>query len=474
MAKSNALETHKQIERMIGALLRLGRVTIIHDDGRISWTHSPTETLTIPVKGKEPMTLCTYKVDCKLHNAIMVNPLNESVGTMSSEKLWFYQITGMTYSRVAASVIYKLLETAVAAYKDNMKITDPIFIHALQSVIGFIDDKTDKEIKLIMNNTRDYSDVLDEQLLKEFDLIRKVNILDLMSITYDRKSRTTRLRTCFGDPEEKFKKQFGKKIRKKTWEMLETLFKEIYATEDLTKPIFEVQAQDLKCPQFKTYLEVLVKSWSFLMPFLSHIYDDETAEDMNNDIVFLESCVPNIDKFATVGMWTNTTTFKPIDLGDGTTTEDVRTQTEERPSRSRVDASVRRDTVKDDPTPVSEPKDPHTARNEANQTVGLAEEAHRRSRDELFRRDEDDRYRRYSDRVFDRYDRDRYRDRYDRRDDRYDRYPRDRYERDDYDRRDRGRVSLLESAAMTEDRRRRTYYRSGYGRSRGDYWDSIT
>lgn len=490
--EEKALDIHKNIERMVTGMLELGGGVIVHDDGHVSWATSPTESVQIAT-GKEDLTLCTYKTDCKIPNAILINPLAESVGKPTSEKIWFYQVTGLVYSKTAAQVIYRLLETAVAAYTGNLEIKDPCFIHALSGIIGYVDNKTDKEIKLLSKKTRDYGEVLDEKILIEFDLIRKANILDFVSITYNKLSRTATLRTCFADPEEDFKKQFGNRIRKKTWEMLETLIKEIYAVEDLTKPIIEVQIKDLKCPQFRAYMEVFVKAWSFMMPYLGHVFSEDTAEFMNGEIVFLESCIPNLTKYAEKGMWANLSTTKPIEMIDGTTVDrnteilsNAVDRSVARKEASRAERDERVDRVAavrqfdDRPNDVVRERRPddNDTRREQNRPVGLSNEAPSTMEVLRARRGE-----RYEDRGSRRdWDRDRGRDR----DRDYDRdydcdrdrgRSRDRRYRDDYDDYDRGRsrrpASVLEIARQVEDERR--YYRGrGGDRRRGEsYFDSI-
>ncbi len=486
--EEKALDVHKAVERMITGILELGGGVVVHEDGHVSWATSPGEAIYADNPPKEPQIICTYKTDCKIPGAVIINPLAETVGQITSEKRWFYQVTGMIYSRTTAYVIQKLLETAVAAVSGNMEIKDPCFIHALQGIIGYVDSKTDKEVKLINKKTRDYTDVLDEKMLEEFDLIRKANILDFVSITYNRESRTSTLRTCFGDPEEAFKKQFGNRIRKKTWEMLETLIREIFAVEDLTKPIVSVQITDLRCPQFRAYLEVLVKGWSFLLPYLGHIYSEETAEHMATEIVYLESCIPNLIRFAEKGMWASLTTMKPIKMDDGSVVDrntEILVDTVAKRAKERQDIKREvREVIKEERREErreerTEARDEAAERREANKPVGLSDESPSTMdvmRDRLNQRDRSPR-RLFGNTRDDDYDRDRdRRDNYGRRG-RYDYDDRDR-DRDRGGRFDRG-CSALDNAYRCEEERR--YYRSGgrYDYSRdgrrrgGDYVDSI-
>lgn len=315
----NAKEIHQRIRELITSMVELGEMNIVHEDGHISWSSSPTEPIIAPdPKGKrDPGVLCVYMVDCKIPNAVILNPLTETVGEISNDKKWFYANTLMKYSCTVTKVINLLLDTAVAANSGTLTLTDPHFIHALEGIVKYVDDKSSKEFGILNGKMRKYDDELDEKMLEEFQLINQSDVKDFVTLTYNKLSRTASVVTCFQDPEEKFKKQFGTRIRKKTWVLLETLFKELFACEDLSKSPIIVQAKDLKCPQFKTWVEALMKGWSMLLPYLPHIYGDESAEKAAQSIVFVESCLPHINRFAEKAAWIGSGTMGSISLNDG-------------------------------------------------------------------------------------------------------------------------------------------------------------
>jgi hypothetical protein len=316
----SAVEVHDTLQRIVTEILQLGMTLIVHDDGHISWATSPNTPIVLTQdqkKKKDPMPLCTYMTDCRIPGALILNPLNESVGEMTSEKRWYYSVTNMAHSMAFAQVIRSMLETAVAVHNGTFELKDPYYIHALQNIVGAVDSKTEKELAILNKKMRNYDEVLDEQILEEFNLITKVNIFDFVTIAYNKKSRTASLVTCFQDEEETFKKQFGTRIRKKTWQMLEDLFREIYAVEDLTKAPIEVQINDLKCPQFRAHLELLTKAWSHLLPFLRCAFDETSAEKTAESVVFLESCLPLLPKLIDKGRWIGGGTMKPIELSNG-------------------------------------------------------------------------------------------------------------------------------------------------------------
>lgn len=316
----SALEVHDTLQRIVTEILQLGMTLTVHDDGHISWAATPNVPIVIQSdqkKKKDPMPLCTYMTDCRIPNALILNPLNETIGEMTSEKRWYYSVTNMAHSMAFANVIKSMLETAVAVHNGSFELKDPYYIHVLQNIVGSVDNKTEKELNILNKKMRNYDDVLDEKILEEFNLITKVNIFDFVTIAYNKKSRTASIITCFQDEEETFKKQFGTRIRKKTWEMLEDLFREIYAVEDLTKSPIEVQINDLKCPQFRAHLETLVKGWSHLLPFLRCAYNEESAEKTAESIVFLESALPLLPKLIDKGRWLGGGTMKAIELPNG-------------------------------------------------------------------------------------------------------------------------------------------------------------
>lgn len=420
-------EKHGLIGRFLENILELGGYLIVNKDGTIAYASNPDEPIMLkPAKGDEPRPLMVYRVNSAYPRAILINPFVESLGKDPTDKLWFYNTTNSIHALVLSRIL-EFIFTNVVKAANGQNVDDPTIINILSGVVNHADPKTAAEFAKLVKELPEYEGELDEGMLSEIDMITEnVKPKDFVTISRSKQERRTILTTFLYNQENDLKKKFGNKIRKKTWTLVEKLFKQIYATEEIYDPIFDISSEQRRCPTFITYVKVLIKSWNMFIPYLQYLYGEEGAEKQIDKIIFLESCLDKLESLADVAHWARGCVDGEIQLKGGRPVkmDDDETAPKKR-GRPRKDVAEILDvkiSVDDGTVAKSSSDDPELDRmkEEIKQNV---EEDKRVSAMDIMSQQRDNYYRR------DRFnDRDRYYDnRY--RDDRYDRYG--RYDRDD-------------------------------------------
>lgn len=287
MSKLPKKEAHKRAKMFLTDLIELGDYLTVRDDDKIVWSDNLDGDIIIKTDKNAPAkTLYIYSIDNKDPNAILLNPINETV-VMCADHQWYYQTTNKLMQSVFCQVLNAIIDVANRAKKDTEALKEPALAHLLSSFVNEVDEKMKDEMAMITT----------------YENREKV-----IHISYTKKTQTCGLYTLFQDPEKTFIKSFGNKIRKKFWTLLEKVFQEIFSKEDIVSetPIYEVKKEgQYACPRFKTYTDVLTYVWKMLLPFYTLIYNEEAA-DRNVDRV--GNAIKNIeefDDFADVCFWAN-------------------------------------------------------------------------------------------------------------------------------------------------------------------------
>lgn len=447
-------EKHEMIKNVISYVLELGGYVIVHDNGMISMANTPSDPILLSSKkGQSGNPLVVYDVNPSIQNGLIINPFVEPIGSKSIERIWFNSQTNKTHTNVFARILEYLVENAVKA-ATGVEITNEYIVHALSGIVNNADNKTSAEFARIIKQLPEYDGGLDDDVLKECMLITdQPSPANFLSITIRQQDKLSYIRTFFQDEEGEFKKNFGNKIRKKTWTLIESIFKEIYGVSELDKPFYIESTDSIRCPGFVTYLRVLIKSWNRFIPYLQFLYSEAEADDMIAKIMYLENSIPHLDALANISGWARGTPTGELTLSDGSmpdgmdpnnSPEPIVRQTPMAPvaPMPREHAPVYAEAPKYEPAAVEEQPKPTNSPYSTRSIYDLENDSRRDRRDDRdrYRREDSDRDRRdYDDRYYrrDRDDRnyDRY-DRYDRYDNRRREYSRDRYDtrRRSYDR----------------------------------------
>ena len=311
-------EKHGLISKFLKNMLELGGFMIVHENGTISYSNKPDDPIMMKVKGdNEPRPLVVYRVQTDLPKAIIINPFVEPVGKDPTDKIWFYNTTNSFHAIVFARILEYLFTNVIKAANGG-EVDDPNLVHVLSGIVNSADAKTEKEFAKIVKELPEFKDGLDEGMLNEITLITdSPRPKDFITISRSKQERKTILTTFLYNQENDLKKKFGNKIRKKTWALVEKLFQEIYATENIYDPIFVETTDQKRCPSFITYAKVLINSWNKFIPYLQYIYGESGAEEQINKIIFLESMLHKLDDLSGIAHWARGCINGSIQLKNG-------------------------------------------------------------------------------------------------------------------------------------------------------------
>lgn len=318
-APSSVSERHAIIRNLLTNILELGESIVVDkDSGRISFADRPEEPILFRTqKSQTAQPLVIYQLACKIPNAILMNPFVEPVGEDPTDKRWFYNVTNRIHTTTVARILEFIFENVVKAAQGE-QIDDPQIIHVLSGIIGNADVKTGKELTKIFSRIPEYSDGLDDKMISECQLVTTdPKPKDFVTISRSKREKRAILTSFMQDDENVFKKKFGSSIRKKTWTLIEQIFKEIYMVTDLSGPLIEETVGQSKCPSFIAYLKVLCRAWNCLIPYFKFIFTDDQAQANIERIVFIESCFDQLENLATVATWARGCLNGIIELKDG-------------------------------------------------------------------------------------------------------------------------------------------------------------
>lgn len=277
MSKLPKKEAHNRIKLFITDILEMGNQLMVRDDGKVVWRSSVDEDiLIVPNKNAPAKTLYVYAIDVQDPNAIILNPINETV-VMSQDNLWFYKTINKLMQDTFCKVLRAIIDVAIKAKKNIEELKDPAIAHLLSPFVNDVDEKMKTEVELITNGDN-------------FDKI--------IYITYLKKTQTSSLYTLFQDKNQEFIKSIGNKVRKKFWSLLERVFQEIFSKEEVASenPIYEVSRQgQYTCPRFRTFIDVLVYTWKMMLPFYPLIYINEDDVDKITDRI--QNSLRNLEEF---------------------------------------------------------------------------------------------------------------------------------------------------------------------------------
>lgn len=303
-SENSVREKHELIANVIANMIELGDYLKVNPDGTISYLTKPDVPILYKQNGSDqPQPLINYTTK-KVQKSIMVNPFVETIGTDSMEKVWLFHTTNIIHTSIFSRILEYLFENVVKAGKGE-QLDHPSLMHVLSGVANYADVKTEAEFAKLVKALPEYEGELDDKMIRECGLVTNhPKPKDFISITRNKAKKASWITVFLADDESQLKKRLGSKVRVKTWKLIEQLIREIYAVDDITKPIYYTESTSGKCPSFITYLTVLVKSWNRFIPYLEPVLgSEERVEENVNRIIFLESVLPRLEELASYAVW---------------------------------------------------------------------------------------------------------------------------------------------------------------------------
>ena len=223
-------EKHATIQdasQFVRDLIELGGVYKVDSTDFIVDTVDGTAA-TIDVKGQsKPIMLWSEKA--KLGDHVLLNIFGETVNT-TDERNWFYTFISMVPGHILRNMMTAIINAATAKEQDKAYEA----IDVIAPFVKDIDEKTKSELHLLSPK-------------------------DIATIVYHKPSKTAQLQTKIF--EEDFRAVFGKKIRAKSWKLIENMFKTLMSIENEQQmsDTFKITANILGMKQTDSMVRVLVK-----------------------------------------------------------------------------------------------------------------------------------------------------------------------------------------------------------------------
>lgn len=211
-------------------LIECGGVYEVQDDYTIINKLSGEKVMIMESKEAKPLAIF-HEGASSYENVKWLNPFKESLGG-SKEREWFFNLITNISGTLTKYVIHKIIEDGVKRKDDN---------YGSFTLMSKITDK------------------IDETMLGE---IEKLTGNALVSIYYNKREKVAEAQT------ELFNKELHDafpKFRKKSWEVFELIFKEIFGSEDLSE--YKYRAKLLDIPETEAKLAVAIALITHLGPF---------------------------------------------------------------------------------------------------------------------------------------------------------------------------------------------------------------
>lgn len=256
------------IQEFIKLLIELTGAYEITEDHRIK-NRMTDQYIVIPLAKTEHDLAIWYEGAPVSTDWVWLNPFKENIGR-SPGREWFYSMLNCAIGEITKCIMLKVIKDCASNADDNYNE-----FALMSKVRSKIDDKTMAEV---------------EKLGKPL----------FLSIFYNKTKRTAEAQTeLFSDNT----KQMFPKIRTKTWEAIEIMFKEIFR-DDLDS--YRYQAKLLDIPETDAKLHVIIGLLTTLDPY---------AQDLlNKDLhsAELQAHLDVLEGYAKLYAWVgNQTDFKP-------------------------------------------------------------------------------------------------------------------------------------------------------------------
>lgn len=267
MANDKVVNNQK-VTDMLKKMLQLGDAFIVDINNMVHYANSPDEPIYLQSNSKAKKKLYIYSTNIKDPEAIILNPLSETLSG-GAERLLFYSSLSYVLGQWMYRVLSLIVEECAKQKNSDSNEVDPKLIFILTPFMDKIDDKSPAELERIKN----------------------AGIKDFCNIYYNRTKKKSTLLMGFEDETGDYMKSFPNgKIRKKSWEVFLEICKFILDVqkEDKIKDVYSSSTEKIECPQFTTFSSVWIKAWEkinyYLDWFDGHHSDPELIESLKEHI----------------------------------------------------------------------------------------------------------------------------------------------------------------------------------------------
>lgn len=294
----NIVVTDDQIHDFLKYTLEISNTIYVDENGYARRKETGDQIFVGTTNSNENRPIVLYGSPKIEANAAILNPFVEGM-TKSTENEWYYAVLtmcGSNYVRIIQKSLIKLAASMKSKKKKDENNAE--------------DSETDIDLVSILSK---WIDKVDETTLKEYDILTK-KMSDYFNIYYLPTKKEARV-SC-GLLSDKDFRAANKKIRVKTWELLEILTKQMFSTTDFSE--FTVVSKMVGCPRYDALLRVLYKVYVMLNRYMKYI-DDEVKNEMKYkeiDIDYLSKSIDLLDYFRAKAKYlvpaaTNFTTIQP-------------------------------------------------------------------------------------------------------------------------------------------------------------------
>lgn len=269
--------TTKDVRQFITSILLVGNILKVDTQGAVYWKGvEEDEPVVLELSGGGKGSVFTFTTTATKPDAIIVNPFAENI-TVSADRNWFYKVTSTIFSGSLIRAMDSLLRMALT----ETECAYPELVTYITPIVGKVDEK----------------------MLTEFKYIADVGANDFCTLAYHTKAKETRMFLGIEDPTGDFQKSIPtSKVRKKSWEILQTLLKSIFGTQGPVADELKNSTCLITCPQFRTYMDVWLRGWKAIAPILVAIETDD-HEDLPVLLTSIEEHLDRIDIYHKMCLW---------------------------------------------------------------------------------------------------------------------------------------------------------------------------
>lgn len=265
--------SYEEVSDFIKFCIRMGGVFDVDLDGYIVSKVSE-EKFTVNINGKE-RNIIIFQKEIDDNDAIILNPLNESVNIESKDKVYFYKILSLGLFGKVTGLVNRIIDTRLSKDGEDIPINIAKFVSQ-------------------------FSDI-DEKFKSEFELLIKDN-LKFMNVFYRKKFKEARFRCLVFEEDER--QEF--KIRKKSWKTIDKIFNvlfnipsDIEDREQYVIDTFSYKTTNITCPKLKSTLMVYNKLYFNLNKY----FEIMELEDLIVDLTELSYYINNLEKYYNKVKW---------------------------------------------------------------------------------------------------------------------------------------------------------------------------
>ena len=280
MAKEMVVNNEK-VTDMLKKMFQIGDTFFVDINKQVHNKFDINEPIYIQMKDEKiQRKLYIYDTNITDPEAIILNPLAETMNP-GAECLTFYSSLTSVLSQWVYRVVYFIVTESIR-YKDCKDGAYPN-----TSLIPILTPFIDK---------------VDSRLATELEKIREAGLKDFCTLYYNRSQKSTTMLIGIEDDGDYIKQFPASKIRKKTWSIIEAIFKFVLdvPADKKIKEVYHCKTEKVECPIFTTYSDVWIRVWEKIMPYMDLFDGHESDMEI---IESLKEHFSNIPVYRECTMW---------------------------------------------------------------------------------------------------------------------------------------------------------------------------